>query len=203
MRARQDLPMPPAAASPDRLTAADTALLVVDVQVKLVPKIRDATGLVRNIGFLLDVCTILGVPATATEQYVKGLGPTVPELAARVRVAQPDKLSFSCCAVPSLVDGFRRGGRPKILVAGIETHVCVMQTVLDLLALGFRAFVAVDAIGSRYAIDHETALRRLELAGAIPVTSEMAAFELTGAAGTPPFKEISRLVQERMKAMNT
>src|SRR5262249_47757934 len=187
---------------PERLSVLDTALLVIDVQEKLVPKIHDASALVRNIAFLLDGCRILGVPVSATEQYAKGLGGAVAELASRLPAERPDKLAFSSCAVPDIVDGFRRNGRPKILIAGIETHVCVMQTVLDLLALGFRVFVAVDAVGSRYVVDHETALLRMQQAGAIPVTSEMAAFELTTVAGTPQFKEISRLVQERMKALS-
>jgi nicotinamidase-related amidase len=185
--------------SPSRLSADATYLLIVDVQEKLFPKIRDAEPLRRNIAFLLDACKILEVPATATEQYPKGLGPTIPDLAAKLPSPLPDKVAFSCCAVNSMLKQFRGSGRKTILVAGIETHVCVMQTVLDLLALGFRVFVAVDAVGSRYAIDHETALRRMEQAGAVLCSSEMAVFELTGQAGTPRFKQISLLVQERMK----
>jgi nicotinamidase-related amidase len=188
--------------SPERLSVADTGLLVIDVQEKLLPKIHEPERLVRNIAFLLDACKILNVPAWVTEQYPKGLGPTIPELARRLPAERPEKTAFSSCAVDSVIDGFRRGGRPNILVAGMETHVCVMQTVLDLLALGFRVFVAVDAVSCRYPIDHETALRRMEQAGAVPVTAEMAVFELTGVAGTPVFKEISRLVQERMKAIS-
>jgi len=186
------------AASPERLAIADTGLLVIDVQEKLLPKIHEPERLVRNIAFLLDSCKLLNVPVWVTEQYPKGLGPTVPELARRLPAERPEKVAFSSCV--SVADSIQRAGRPKVLIVGMETHVCVMQTVLDLLALGFRVFVAIDAVGSRYPIDHETALRRMELAGAVPVTCEMAVFELTGVAGTPVFKEISRLVQERMKA---
>ena len=100
------------------------------------------------------------------------------------------------------VETFRREARPKVVLAGIETHVCVLHTALDLLALGFRVFLAVDAVGARYAVDHETALRRLEQAGAILTTVEGCAFEWVGGAGHAKFKEISRLVQERMKALN-
>ena len=184
---------------PARLTTADTALLVIDVQEKLVPKIAGADAMVRNTAFLFDVCKILGVPVFATEQYPKGLGQTVPELAARLP-DRPEKLAFSSCAVPAIIEGFR-AGRPKVLLAGIETHVCVMQTALDLLALGFHVFLPVDALSSRYRIDHDTAIQRMRDAGAVVVTCEMAAFELTGVAGTPRFKEISRLVQERMKSI--
>lgn len=186
--------------NPERLTAADTALLVVDVQEKLLPKIRGAAALTRDIGFLIDACQILDVPVVATEQYPKGLGPTVAALASRIAEPRPEKLAFSCCAIVSLLDGFRRSGRHKILLVGIESHVCVLQTALDLLALGFHVFVAADAIGSRYEIDHEMAVARMRDAGATIVTCEMAAFELTGVAGTPQFKEISRLVQARMAA---
>jgi nicotinamidase-related amidase len=182
------------------MSAADTGLLVIDVQEKLLPLIPAADALVRNIAFLIDAARQLGLTVQATEQYPKGLGPTVAELARRLP-ERPDKLAFSSCAVPSVVEAFHRAARPKVLLAGIETHVCVLHTALDLLALDFRVYVAVDAVGSRYAIDHETALRRLENAGAILTTSEAAVFEWVGGAGTPQFKEISRLVQERMKAL--
>jgi nicotinamidase-related amidase len=182
------------------MSAADAGLLVVDVQEKLMPKIPGADALVRNLAFLIDGARLLGLPVQATEQYPKGLGPTVPELARRLP-ERPDKVAFSCCAIPSVVETFRRAARPKVMVAGIETHVCVLQTVLDLVALDFRVYVPVDAVGSRYPVDHETALRRMERAGAILTTSETAVFEWVGAAGSPQFKEISRLVQERMKAL--
>jgi len=179
----------------------DSAVLVVDVQEKLLPKIVDAPSLLRNIAFVLDACKLLDVPATATEQYPRGLGPTAPELASRLPSPLPEKLAFSSCAVPSIVAGFREAGRTNILVVGIEAHVCVLQTVLDLIAAEFRVFVAADAIGSRFAVDRDTALRRMELAGAIPCTVETAVFEWTRRAGTPTFKSISALVQERMRAM--
>jgi isochorismate hydrolase len=101
------------------------------------------------------------------------------------------------------VEGFHRGARPKVLLAGIETHVCVLNTALDLLNLDFRVYIAVDAVASRFAIDHDVALRRLEKAGVILTTSECAVFEWTGGAAHPQFKAISRLVQERMKSMKS
>ncbi len=183
-----------------QMSAGDTGLLVIDVQEKLLPKIPDAGQLVRNIAFLLDAAKILDIPAQTTEQYPRGLGPTVPELAKRLPI-RPDKVAFSSCAIPAVVDHFRRAARPKVVLTGIETHVCVLHTALDLLALDFRVYLAVDAIGARYRIDHETALRRLEQAGAILTTSEGCVFEWIGGAGHPRFKEISRLVQERMKQM--
>jgi nicotinamidase-related amidase len=183
------------------MSAADTALLVIDVQDKLLAKIPAADTLVRNIAFLIDGAKLLGLPIQATEQYPKGLGPTVPELAKRLPEPRPDKVAFSCCAIPSVVEGFHRAARPKVVLAGMETHVCVQQSALDLLALDFRVYVPVDAVASRFAVDHEMALRRLEKEGVILTTSEAAVFEWVGGAGTPQFKSISQLVQDRMKAM--
>src|SRR5262249_53686594 len=108
---------------PTQMSALDAALLVVDVQEKLLPLIPDARPLVRDVAFLLDAAALLGLPVQATEQYPRGLGPTVPELASRLP-PRPEKTAFSCCAVPSVVDAFHRAARPKVVVAGIETHVC-------------------------------------------------------------------------------
>jgi nicotinamidase-related amidase len=182
---------------PLQMSAADTALLVIDVQEKLMARIPQAAAVIRNLAFLIDAARLLKMPVAATEQYPRGLGPTVPELVGRLP-ERPDKVAFSCCAVASIVDGFRAGARPKILLAGIEAHVCVLQTALDLLAQDFRVFIAADAVASRYAIDQEFALRRLERTGAVVTTSEAAVFEWIGGAGHPQFKQISALVQARM-----
>jgi nicotinamidase-related amidase len=183
---------------PTQMSAADTGLLVIDVQDKLLAKIPDADALVRNVAFLIDGARLLGLTVQATEQYPKGLGPTVPSLAERLP-ERLDKVAFSCAAVPAIVEGFRAAARPKVVLAGMETHVCVQQTALDLLALNFRVYVPEDAVASRYRVDHDRALRRLEQAGAIITTTEAAVFEWVGGAGAPKFKEVSRLVQERMK----
>jgi len=179
---------------PTQMSAADTGLLVIDVQEKLVVKIHGADALLRNIALLIDAARLLGLPVLATEQYPKGLGPTVPALAAKLP-DRFDKVDFSCCAVPAVVETFRRQARPRVLLAGIEAHVCVAQTALDLLARDVRVYIAADAVGSRFPIDHEYALRRLERAGAIIVTSETAVFEWTGGASHPQFKEISKLIK--------
>jgi nicotinamidase-related amidase len=183
-----------------QMTAGDTGLLVIDVQEKLVPLIPDAATLVRNVAFLVDAARTLDLPVQCTEQYPRGLGPTVAELSQRLP-ERPDKAAFSSCAVPSVVEHFRRAARPKVVLAGIETHVCVLHTALDLLALDFRVYVTVDAVGSRYRIDHDTALRRLEQAGAVLTTSETCVFEWLGGAGHARFRAVSQLVQQRMKAL--
>jgi nicotinamidase-related amidase len=182
------------------MSAGDTGLLVVDVQAKLVPRIHGAVALVRDIGFLVDAARLLAMPVQATEQYPRGLGPTVPELAAKLP-ERPEKLAFSSCACPSVVDAFHHAARPKIVVAGIESHVCVLHTALDLLALDFRVYLPVDAVGARYPMDHNMALRRLEQAGAVLTTTEGCLFEWMGGADHPQFKAISKLVQERMRLL--
>ena len=180
------------------LRADEAALLVIDVQEKLIVKIPGAEELIRNIAFLIDGACLLDVPVMATEQYPKGLGPTVAALAERLP-ERPDKTAFSSCAIAAVPEGFRRLRRARIVLAGIESHVCVLNTALDLLAADFRVYLPVDALASRYAVDHETALRRLESAGAILTTVETVIFEMTGGSAHPRFKKISALVRERLQ----
>ena len=183
------------ARSPDLMTPGDTALLVVDVQEKLVPALAGSARVVWNARRLIDGARVLGVPVVATEQYPQGLGRTVPELAQRLGEI-PSKQTFSCGGCPAAMEELRRRAISKVLVCGIEAHVCVQQTVLDLLADGWRIYVAVDAIGSRFEVDYQTALRRMDSAGATLTTTEAALFEWCQVAGTPEFKEISRLARE-------
>ena len=182
--------------SPELMSADDSALLVVDVQTKLVNLIAGHERIVWNIRRLLDGAKILNVRTAATEQYPKGLGGTVEELAARLGPPRA-KLAFSCGACGDIFADWQSAGIFKVLVVGIETHVCVQQTVLDLLAHGLRTFVAVDATGSRYPVDSETALRRMDSAGATLTTTESALFEWCRVAGTPEFKQLSRMIQEK------
>jgi nicotinamidase-related amidase len=184
--------------SPELMSADDTGLLVVDVQDKLIGLIPAHERIVWNIRRLIDGAKILNLPVVATEQYPKGLGSTVGDLAERLARPIPDKLTFSCGGCPSAVEEFRRNGRHKILVVGIETHVCVAQTVMDLLAEGYRIYVAADAVGARGQIDHEIALRRMEISGATLTTTEAVLFEWCEVAGTQEFKQISGLVREKM-----
>lgn len=177
------------------MARTETGLLVIDVQDKLVRLIRDHERLVWNIRRLIDAARVLGVPVAATEQYPRGLGHTTAELLERLdQVA--DKTTFSCGSCPAIFAGWREADIHRVLVSGIETHVCVQQTVLDLLADGFRVYVAVDAVGSRHNIDYQTALRRMESSGATLTTTESAIFEWCEIAGTPEFKQISALAKE-------
>jgi nicotinamidase-related amidase len=181
--------------SPDLMTPEDTVLLVVDVQEKLMPLIRGARRITWNLRRLLDGAAAVGLKALATEQYPQGLGSTVPELAGRLGEI-PSKATFSCGGCEPFVSQLIELGASKVMVSGIEAHVCVQQTVLDLLASGYRVYVPVDAVGSRYAIDFETGLKRMESAGATLTTTESALFEWCQVSGTPTFKKISALVRE-------
>jgi nicotinamidase-related amidase len=182
--------------SPELMNRDDSALVVVDVQEKLLPLVAGHERIAWNIGRLLDGAKILNVPAVATEQYPKGLGRTLPELAAKIDAAIPDKLLFSCGACGELFTQLAERGVNKLLLCGIEAHVCVQQTAMDLMAAGFRIYLAVDAIGARYDIDRDIALRRMESSGATLTTTEAALFEWCEVAGTQEFKAISQLVKQ-------
>jgi nicotinamidase-related amidase len=177
------------------MSPVDTALLVVDVQTKLLALIPDRERLTWNIRRLIDGAKLLGLPVLASEQYPQGLGPTEPVLAERIG-SMPSKLAFSCAGCPEVVAAIATSGRPKVLVVGIEAHVCIQQTVLDLLSAGMRVYVAVDAVAARFEIDYRTALRRMESSGATLTTTEAALFEWCERAGSPEFKQISELVRE-------
>ncbi len=181
--------------SPELMGRHDSALLVVDVQTRLLEVMAPPATLVWNIHRLIEGAQVLEVPVAATEQYPRGLGATTDVLR-HLLPKIPSKLMFSCRECGQIFESFRDRGIFKLLVVGIETHVCVQQTVLDLLSEGFRVYVAVDAVASRAQLDFKTALRRMESAGATLTTTEAALFEWCEVAGTPEFKQISKLVRE-------
>jgi nicotinamidase-related amidase len=177
------------------MSRGDTALVVIDVQEKLIPAIVASSRVVWNVRRLIDGAQALGLPVMASEQYPQGLGLTVAELASRL-AQRPAKLTFSCRELAGLFADLRQRQVDKLLLCGIETHVCVQQTALDLMADGWRVYVAVDAAGSRFDMDHQVAIRRMESCGATMTTTESALFEWCEAADTPEFKQISLLVRE-------
>lgn len=190
----EDLPI--VARSPELMNPDDTGLLVVDMQDRLLAVQRDAERVGWNVRRLLDAAKLLGLPSAATEQYPEKLGPTISELANRLSVSPVGKLSFSCRTCDDIFSAWRAAGIHRILVCGIETHVCLQQTVLDLMAAGFQVNVAVDAVTTRLAIDHDIALRRMESSGALLTTTEAVIFEWCNEAGTEVFKGISELAKE-------
>ncbi len=166
------------------------ALLVVDVQEGFRPYASFA-DVAESCRRLLAGARILQMPALVSEQYPKGLGPTAPELGIEEgEEMMIEKTVFSAARA----DGFDLKGRPQAIVCGIETHVCVSQTVHDLLGKGVEVHVPADAVGSRHSLDYERGLERLERAGAIVSTVESALFELLERAGTPEFKEVQKLI---------
>ena len=186
--------------SPLLLDRARAVLVVIDVQTKLAPLIEEPARLAWSIRRLIDAAKLFGIPILATEQYPQGLGPTVPELAeplAALGVKIHAKQSFSCCGSPEFVEQLQATGRTQIILAGMETHVCVQQTALDLLAQHYAVHLPVDAIAARGDLDDQTALQRMECHGATITTVEAALFELCEKAGTAEFKEINRLVREK------
>ncbi len=179
------------------LDATKASLLLVDVQERLLPAMADGEQVIRNSRVLLHVAKALGLPVTVSEQYPKGLGHTVPALADNAAQVF-DKTSFSCWRDAALKKHFialHESGRPLVIVAGIEAHVCVLQTCVDLAAAGFGVFVVADAVSSRRQQSVELALNRMGSNGVEVVNSEMVLFELLEKAGTPQFKELSALIR--------
>lgn len=174
------------------LDAATSALLLIDFQAKLMPAIEGAQAAIANARRLREAAETLGVPVIYTEQYAKGLGATVPELAGQpAQVAH--KMTFDACRSPTLQERLPAGG--SLVVAGCEAHVCVLQTVLGLLAAGRAVYVVRDAVGSRRAESKEAALARMERHGAEIVTTEMVVFEWLGSAEHPRFREVVALIK--------
>ncbi|HTI50160.1 MAG TPA: isochorismatase family protein [Planctomycetaceae bacterium] len=182
--------------SGELLSRDASRLVIVDVQEKLLPLIPAADRVVANCGRLIDAAKIFHVPVFATEQYPKGLGPTAKALAERLG-SRPAKQRFTCAeALGWGTAAEQPDQRHQVVVAGIESHVCVLQTVLDLLAAGFQVFVPADAVASRGELDREIALNRMAGCGATIVTVESVLFEWCEQSGTPEFKQISQLVKE-------
>ncbi len=169
------------------------ALIVVDIQEKLLPPIWEKERLVRNAQLLIRLAGILKIPTLATTQYKKGLGNTVPEVAALLRDAPtPDKLMFSCFGSEEFCNLLKRlpGQRTTALLCGMETHICVMQTALGALREGYLVHVASDAVSSRTELNWRIGLERMRAAGAILSSTEMMIYELLRSSGAPAFKEL-------------
>jgi nicotinamidase-related amidase len=173
---------------------ARSLLLVIDFQTRLMPAIEHGAVVVANAQRLLQAAGMLGIPVLFTEQNAAGLGPTIRELAPPPAAeATAHKMTFDACRATGFLE--RLGGRPEIVVAGCEAHVCVLQTVLGLIAAGRRVHLVRDAVGSRRAESKETAIRRLERHGAEIVTTEMVLFEWLGTAEDPRLRDVLRLIR--------
>jgi nicotinamidase-related amidase len=169
-----------------------SALLVIDFQARLMPAIEDGEAVVANARRLIGAAEMLDIPVLFTEHNAKGLGPTVPELSPG-KDGVFHKTSFDACRMPGFLD--RLPDRSDLVVAGCETHVCVLQTLLGLIEAGKRVWLVRDAVGSRRAESKETAIRRLERHGAEIVTAEMVVFEWLQTAEHPRFRDALALVR--------
>jgi nicotinamidase-related amidase len=177
-------------------TQSDNALLlVVDVQDGLLKAIHDAESVVEACRRMVAAARLLEIPILVTEQYPKGLGPTCVTVRDALGECEPvTKTRFSAC-VESIVDELAGQARQMVIVIGIETHVCVQQTVLDLLRLGYRPVVCRDAVGSRRPLDRDVAVQRMRQAGATVTTTESITLEIVGQAGTDVFKAILPIIK--------
>lgn len=180
------------------IRASQSCLVVIDMQERLVPAMQAPARTIRNARLLLTAAAELGVPAILTEQYPRGLGRTVPELAAAARVAGAEiipKMHFSCMEEAEFAAAFRATGRRQAVLAGMEAHICVVQTAASLMAEGHEVFVVTDATSSRTLESEKACLDRLQALGAGIVTTEMVVFEWLGRAGTPAFKKLLPMIK--------
>lgn len=181
-----------------RLDPQRSAVLLVDLQDKLLPVMHEKTTIERRAGRLIQGANVLRVPVLLTEQYPKGLGRTVSSIAKQLdgAVCTDEKTRFSACSesVMRLLEKFET---KSIVVAGIEAHVCVLQTCLDLLDRGYTVALCVDAVSSRRPIDKKAAVDRLVQAGVLPTTVESVLFELLGDASSPRFRELRTIIQSK------
>lgn len=178
------------------LQPSGCGLLIIDIQEKLFNVVSSRDQLLKNVSVLIRGFQTLNIPAFITEQYPKGLGPTIPNIRNQCKNAEVfEKLSFSCCTVEKLLQSFRNRKIKQIVLCGIETHICVWQTAMDLKALNFSVTVVSDAVSSRSQINRHTALERMRQHDIEVSTVETVLFELLEKAGTEAFKTISALVK--------
>jgi nicotinamidase-related amidase len=170
--------------------------VVVDIQERLFPHIHEHDRLAVNVKKLIKGLKILKVPLIVTQQYTKGLGQTITPVAEALGEFEPlEKVTFSCYGDPDFVNILSASGKNHIILMGIETHVCVMQTAMDLLDIGYEVIIIEDCVSSRRLNDKQVALKRMRDDGVIITTYESILFELLNVAGTEEFKAISNLVK--------
>lgn len=182
---------------PVSLHQAQALLLVIDLQEKLLPHIHQRDHLLARARLMLQAAAHLRLPLLLSEQYKKGLGETVPEILECLPAATPalEKRAFGCFGDPALAAAIQATGRRQLILVGIETHVCVLQTALAALSEGYDVFLPHDALGSRRPHDHAAGLSRMQQAGAIPASVEMLIMEALGMAGGDAFKAILPLLK--------
>jgi nicotinamidase-related amidase len=179
------------------LNSRQCALVVIDIQEKLLPPIYEKERMVRNSQLLIRLAKILSLPIMATTQYSKGLGPTVPEIASLLPEVTPmDKLEFGCFGNSGFCSSIAQlSKRNTLLLCGMETHICVLQTALGALNQGYIVHVAADAVSSRAELNWKLGLQRMRDAGAVISSTEMMIYELLGKSGSPEFREMLKYLK--------
>ena len=179
-----------------RIERDQAVALVVDYQEKLVPVMHEKELLIRNSEILIQGLNILEVPMYITQQYTKGLGDTVPAIKEALGEFSPmEKTSFSAMGCDEFVTWVKAQGKKTILVCGVESHICVLQSIIDLLREGYRVFIVADCVGSRMVYNKDYAIQRAAQEGAFVTTCEGALYEMVQGAGTPHFKAISKITK--------
>ena len=183
--------------STSRSESMDIALLIIDAQEKLITSIKNKELILGNINKLIESSLILRVHQYFTEQNPEKLGSTIQSITKDKQITSYSKMSFSCIECKGLIRDIESKNIKNLVLCGIETHICVQQTAIDLKNRGINIVVPIDAVGSRYSIDHETALRRLAYAGVIITSTESIIFEWCKSADREEFKSISNIVKNR------
>jgi len=179
-----------------RILKENTVAVIIDVQEKLFPHMFEKEMLRKNLNILMQGINILGLPAILTEQYTKGLGPTIPSLREYVKeYSSVEKTAFSCCDESVFMSKLREMKVNFVILAGIEAHVCVLQTAIDLLQNGFLPVIIEDCTSSRKIKDKAIAIKRMAREGAIISSCESILFELLRFSGNEQFKAVSRLIK--------
>lgn len=175
------------------LNREQSLLLLIDVQEKLTPHVLDCDSLITRCEWILQLAQKMGVPILASEQYPKGLGGTLPSLNSYYSSQDcVEKVAFSCMQEPNCVKKLKEYKKNQLILIGIEAHVCVLQTALELKSSGYEVYVVVDAVSSRKALDLKFGLKRMKQDGVHLITSEMIFFEWLRHADTPEFKKLSK-----------
>lgn len=178
------------------LEKEEAVFVIVDIQERLAAVMSERQKVIDNCLHLVEISRLLSIPIVVTEQYPKGLGPTVSEIKVALPSYDPDeKISFSCCKDAEFIKRLHATGRKKVILAGMETHVCVLQTCIGLLKEGYAVHVVGDAMCSRTEADFKTGLEYMRDAGAVITGTETVLFQLLGKAGTDEFKIISKRIK--------
>lgn len=180
---------------PKILNKETAALLVIDIQEKIMPAMLNSERVLENAVKLIRGFKVMNLPVYYTEQYPKGLGPTTAVLKEELPGDAVQKMTFSCYGAGNLFKELAQKRLTQVIVCGVESHVCVQQSAMDLTANGFQVYLAADAVSSRRELDYNTAMERMRMNGIQVTTTESILFELLNVCGTDEFKAVSKIIK--------